>query len=387
MLLREGRAEWGGHPVNDTVAFAEAVASLGIDRGIDSFQRFSLIERRGQGYYVALPIGRVRVREQRDVDLLHEVDSLLEPLEVLERSGRFGSLRRQIDSAVYDFALHGGSSRIQNILVALGRMEQYFAGRDPASEPKLQSPLSGLSARWIDAANDSSATFRIAVAVGSIRSSGKVGPIRANLAPVDPETPWKWATGNGQVAWEGNSLAARMMGLLRRRLMDGERLNSGGMVPLESSFGVGVQDVVRFLGSRNIDEARLEALIFACTLIDLRGAALPQSDGDDFVGPIPRSYALLKHLFDPETGKRTRPEPAVLSLLGANRTGDACEVAQRRLRVSSMMPVIVKFSDDQIEGIRLAAGLLIPIDRESMKKLSGLVLDRQRSDTSYRGER
>ena len=199
MLLREGRAEWGGRPVNNGLEFAEAAASLGTDRGIAAFVRYSLLKRRGDSY-VALPVGRVPVREQKDSDLLQELDRVLQTVDGFARGfksgtppAQFASRRRQIDSAIYDFALRGGTGRIQQILAALGRLEQFFAQRNLSSEPKLRAPLSGLSPRWLLAANDGSLNYRIAVALASIGRTGGVGGIRANLAPVEPTKPWAWA--------------------------------------------------------------------------------------------------------------------------------------------------------------------------------------------------
>ena len=56
VLLREGRASIQGRPAKNTLEFAEAAASLGVDRGIDQFVRYSLLKRRGDSY-VALPVG------------------------------------------------------------------------------------------------------------------------------------------------------------------------------------------------------------------------------------------------------------------------------------------------------------------------------------------
>lgn len=383
-LLREGRVEWSGKPAGNAMEFAEAVASLGTDRGIDSFQRYSMIKRRGDSY-LALPLGRVPVRERRDVDLLQELDRLLYRIDSFKRrfksnvSAQFESRRRQIDSSIYDFVLRGGTERMQNILAALGRMERYFATRDLKLDPKLDSPLSGLSVRWLTAANDGSVDFRIAAAVASIAAAGEVGSLRANLAPVDPKKPWCWVEGSGQTAWRGNSLPERMLTLLKRRLMDAGRLQCESL-PLWSPLRVAPEDVAAFLANDGIDESRIEDLMFGCTLIDT--GQIDREAGDSFAHThsntnemiIPRSYALLKHLFHPKKQWKIRPEPAILSLLAAGRTREACEIAQRRLRVSGFRPVNSTFPDAP-EGIRLAASLLIPI--HSMEGLSRLVLHEQ----------
>jgi CRISPR-associated protein Csx17 len=383
-LLREGRVEWSGKPVENAMDFAEAVTSLGTDRGIDSFQRYSMIKRRGDSF-LALPLGRVPVRERQDSDLLEELDKLLFRVDSFTRRFRsdvpaqLQSLRRQVDSAIYDFVLRGGAKRMQNILASLGRMEQYFAGRDLRREPKLDYPLSGLSSRWLTAADDGSVDFRIAVALASVRSTGDVGSIRANLAPVDPKKPWSWIEGSGQTAWRGSNLPQRMLTILRRRLMDSERLRAESL-PLAANVAASPEDVAAFIADEGIDESRIEDLMFGCTLIDTEktGFGGVFSAGAASFGAvktvIPRSYALLKHLFHPKKDWAIRPEPAILSLLSAGRTREACDVAQRRLRISGFRPVHATFPDVP-DGIRLAASLLIPI--HSMERLSGLVLHKQ----------
>jgi CRISPR-associated protein Csx17 len=383
-LLREGRVEWSGKPVENAMDFAEAVASLGTDRGIDSFQRYSMIKRRGDSF-LALPLGRVPVRERRDSDLLEELDKLLIRVDSFTRRFRsdvpaqLQSRRRQVDSAIYDFVLRGGAQRMQNILASLGRMEQYFASRDLKREPKLDYPLSGLSSRWITAADDGSINFRIAVALASVRSTSDVGSIRANLAPIDPKKPWSWVEGSGQTAWRGSNLPQRMLTLLRRRLMDSERLRAESL-PLAATVGTSPEDVAAFIADASIDDSRIEDLMFGCTLIDMEktgygggfsGGATPFGTVETV---IPRSYALLKHLFHSKKGWAIRPEPSILSLLAAGRTREACDVAQRRLRISGFRPVHATFPDAP-DGVRLAASLLIPI--HSIGRLSRLVLDKQ----------
>ncbi len=63
-LLAEGRADIGGRRAVTGVAFARAVASLGVNRGVDSFVRYEFQERFGQ-QYLATPVGRFRVRASR----------------------------------------------------------------------------------------------------------------------------------------------------------------------------------------------------------------------------------------------------------------------------------------------------------------------------------
>ena len=384
-LLREGRAEWRGRVAVGAIEFAEAASSLGVDRGIDAFMRYSLLERRGKGYYVALPIGRVPVHEQKDSDLLQEFDRILQAVDHFARGfksktppAQFASRRRQIDTAIYDLALRGGAKRFQQILAALGRLEQFFAQRSLSLDPKLRAPLSGLSPRWLLAANDGSLNYRIAVALASISRTGGVGGIRANLAPIEPTKPWTWAAGKGQVAFQGSSLPDRLVSILRRRLIDAERLNCESL-PLWSAVTVAPEDAAGFLGPENVDESLIEQLLFGLTLVDWHDSALEPVRAELYRSwerrgtIIPRNYALLKHLFQPQV--EVRPELSILSLLMAGRTKAACEVAHRRLRNAGLAPRNADFPDER-DGARLAASLLIPI--HPIESLSRLVLREDR---------
>ena len=384
ILLREGRAEFAGRPVNNGLEFAEAAASLGTDRGIAGFVRYSLVRRRGDSF-LALPIGRVPVHEQKDSDLLQELDRVLHAVDQFARGfksnappAQFASRRRQIDAAIYDFALRGGAERFQQVLAALGRLEQFFAQRNLSIDPKLRAPLSGLSPKWLLAANDGSLNYRIAVALASIGRTGGVGGIRANLAPIEPTKPWAWVAGKGQTAFQGSSLPDRLVSVLRRRLIDGERLNCDAL-PLWSAVTVAPEDAAAFLGPENVDESFIEQLLFGLTLVDWHDPALEPVRAElhrAWVRTetiIPRNYALLKHLFHPQV--EVRPEPSILSLLVAGRTKTACEVAHRRLRNAGLAPRNADFPDER-DGVRLAASLLIPV--YPIESLSRLVLREDR---------
>ncbi|MBQ4325585.1 MAG: type I-U CRISPR-associated protein Csx17, partial [Mailhella sp.] len=97
-LLGEGRASLGREKVREDLDFARAAALLGVDRGIDGFERFSLLERRGQSY-VALPSGTVSVGWRQPVALLDSVGEYLKlrPLVKEDRlPASFTSARRRL---------------------------------------------------------------------------------------------------------------------------------------------------------------------------------------------------------------------------------------------------------------------------------------------------
>jgi CRISPR-associated protein Csx17 len=358
-VLREGRAEIGGRPAKDGLQFAEAAASLGVDRGISGFVRYSLLKRRGDSY-VALPAGHFDVEDRREVDLIQELDPIVDVLDQYRAkagnaaAAQFLSLRRAIDEAIYEVLLHG-RPRMIGLVAALGRMERYLA---LLGDRGLQKPIAQrLSSRWLEKANDGSVEFRVAAALASIGPSGEVGPLRANLTPVDPGKPWIWAKGSNQRTWAGVDFYTRIAGVLRRRVMDAERLRCEEN-PLWARVMVSRADVARFLAG-DVNQELVENLLFGFTWVDWSQDIPALGRARDVDGVLlPRSWVILKWLFLP--GKDIRAEKGIVPLLCAGRIAEACEVAQRRLRCAGQMPRRIRFEDGS-DGVRLAAALLLPL--------------------------
>lgn len=388
-LLSEGRASVGRKPANDGIEFAEAAASLGVDRGISEFMRYSLLKRRGDSY-IALPAGRFPVKERRESDILRDLDPILHRLDRFLRGfkangqeipANFASARGRIDDAIYGLLLHGGATRIKALVAAIGRMERLIDQRDRTKPPKLHGPLSGLGPLWLVLADDGSIEVRIAAALASIRATGGVGPIRANLAPVNPAAPWRWGAGHEQVAWSGNSLPTRMVAALKRRMIDG-----GGLAtkPLYGDLPLRSEDIAGFIEG-DLDEKLMEDLLFGFTWVSWNARRevqdarfkLMQSWSSPIEGrAIPRSWALMKLLFLPSSLKvsggkdvQVLPEPSIVPLLSANRIDEACKVAQRRLYSAGFIPIQSRFPESG-DGTRIAAALLIPVQKvQSLMRL------------------
>jgi CRISPR-associated protein Csx17 len=265
--------------------------------------------------------------------------------------------------------------------------------------------LPGLSTGWVEAANDRSVEFTVALALASINDSeNKVGPFRSNLEPVD----WKkrcrdWADRGRAVVWNPGDLTTNLTDVLQRRMMDGQRAGCEHL-PLASRFTVSLETVAAFLDG-DFDEQRVEDLLWGLTLIDHQG--VPHGSGHEQAArPLPRNYALLKLLFLPqllvvgrrngevvwrlaregEAGIAIRPEPRILPLLRAGHIGEACRIAAQRLRASGLPPIPhvlpngtsrdhtwAEFVCDSRRAQRLAASLLIPIDSTSVNRLVHLV--------------
>jgi CRISPR-associated protein Csx17 len=376
-FIGEGRSDVGRRAAHNTIEFAEAVSSLGVDRGVQEFARFALLKRRGKSY-LALPAGRFPVCFRREADLIRELDSALWRLDSFMRQfqeipASLSTARNNIDEAVYQALLHGGEVRMKHVLSAIGKMEQVVATRDPTKEPKLKTPLTGLSPQWLLAADDGCIEVRLAAALASIGRTNDVGPLRANIEPVDPSKPFSWGNGQAQMAWIGGNLSARLASVLARRMMDADRTNCQSN-PLRADISVTPEDISSFIEGR-VDETLLQDLLFGFMLIKWDNRPKVRSATDELHQRwhtsgngriVDRSWAILKLLFLPyplriPEGKAIsiRPEPSIVPLLRAGRTGDACEIAKRRLMSAGLTPTTARFQDLG-NGIRIAAALLIP---------------------------
>lgn len=413
LLLSEGRADVGRVRATSGLTFAQAVAGLGVDRGIRSFVRYEFQERLGQSY-IATPVGRFDVpRAPIDgIELVRALNPLLNSIQMGiddKTPARFTTLLRRTESAVFDFCKYGGPARLANILAALGNAEREFAvGSAKPEKRRVRRPLAGLDAGWLTAADDGSPEFGIARAVAFMHRGAKdTGPVRLNLEPVEQNgTFWNWGEGGGHVVWNGRDLARNMGAVVARRLMDAEK-NGEPFPPFGSAFPASLADISAFL-NRETDDDKLEDLIWGLSLI---GDEAKRDEPARTEAELPRAYALLKLTLlpgklewwkngdisglrlnrprrtdDNVPGTAVKPEPAIPAKLRAGDVRGACEVAVRRLRASGFSPIGSARADgarreiDWVAGgtsaDRLLAALLIPVPDSAVNQLADLVLRR-----------
>ena len=383
-LFGEGRNTIGRRRSKNGIEFCRAISTLGVDRGVDSFLRYLYLERRGKSY-VATPVGRLPVRFQPAVRLLDELDRVLEPLDGFLRQFKnipasLNRARRLIDEAVYSCSVSPSPSRFSALVGALGEMERLLACRDRGKKPSLSRPLGGLSLQWLAECDDASVEVRLAASLASIQATGKVGPIRSQLAGVDAAQPWIWSSGSGKRAWQGSDLPRRMGTLLLRRLLEAEK--TSGDVPLFGSLPVSPWDIMLFVYGET-DDRRIEELLWGFTLLNWRTKLSPVIRSRWLrpvqEGAISRTWALIRLVLSPHEVRDTKfkKETRVATLLRAGQIERACEVALRRLRVSDLSPHDVRYDGAGLEPARLLASLLFPTSKNTVQKLEGLVLKKK----------
>lgn len=392
-LLSEGRASVGKKPVKNGTDFSRAIASIAVDRGIDSFMRYSIIKGRvgGDNYNTSTAIESLDVHYQTNINLLVECDFFLEKLRSKlsgdKKVGRILDALKGIEKAIQSFCKYGNIQYFSDILCALGKAEKEIAltkGKIGNGDEFPLKPLSGLSSEWIQACDDGSIEFEIALALSSIYDE-KVGSLRQNLEPVKGKG---WDEKDTVVSWKSSHLIENMAAILERRMIDMQR-QSVPDLPLKSKYYASMEAISVFMAG-DVDDRRIGELLWGLCLIDQKyGEPCERREETPFY-PISRPYCILKHMFVPEklvfAGEEihVKPELSVLPLLRAERIQAAIMIAERRLRSCGLMPMTDSRIDQKnwvssagfgdVSGLRLAAALLIPVNKPGMKTISKLVL-------------
>ena len=389
-VFREGRVQFSSRRkiVRTGFDFARAVAELGVDRGIESFQRYAFIERNGQAN-LATPLGKFKVCERPHAQLVHHIDPWLDSFSRAASGDkvqpRFVRAQQRIEDAVFRLCESGSADHLREVLISLGLAESELAGGEKFRSEKNLRPIVGLRLSWAGRCNDGSDEFKLAAALASICGAKGRGSIRENIEPVNvTENGVDWATKSVRAVWGNGRLEDNLAVVLHRRSIEA-RANNLPYPVLSSSRFASLKTINAFLNGET-DDARIEEFLRGLILLDWHRAGQdfePQTQAREVAPSLPRAYASLKLLFlpdgkfQPEEKSETitiKHEPAIVPLLKAGRVADALQIAYQRLQASGLTPTTREFHYDDSEGTRLAAALLIPIDEASIRALAELVL-------------
>lgn len=288
-LLSEGRLQrTSGKRTEHSLHAMEAIKSLGVSRGIDTFHRVALFERRGKGYYLASSLGFHPTSSSVSsyATQLSELDDFSQQVYRSLREGpgipdRVMRARQRFHDALATLLQcdehHTASSSegILGTLVATSSIEREMVSLKDRST--LLAPSPALSPIWLETEDDQP-EYRLARAIAGItawgevtsegRSVSAVESIRTNLLPVARHSArWDWdATSHSAVWSRGAPLEVNLAAVLRRRLVDGQK-GLGDGLPLWSSYGAGFDDLLAYWqGTVNAD--RLDELVHGLALVD-----------------------------------------------------------------------------------------------------------------------
>ncbi|WP_280554638.1 type I-U CRISPR-associated protein Csx17 [Halomonas sp. 25-S5] len=390
-FLSEGRASLGRRPVRDGLDFMRAVAQLGLERGISSFQRYAFMMRSGKAY-LATPLNRVRVQRNPSMDLIDQLDAAgwLERFRRLGRSEhashQLASLVHRLEDALFDLAGNrdDASTHIQRILVCLGEIQRYLA-RSPSARENC-GPVPLLRENWVTTAlaGDDSAELRIAIALAGLhgRRQSRTGatqyllPLADHLAPSqqDGRRRW-WVEGQShRVVWGNTDLERNLLAVLQRRLLIAAKEELDDK-PLFGNTAAPLDAVAAWLGD-GLNSGRIASLVAGLAL-----ARIPRVTdwAKDTPRPIPATFTVLKPFFCtnaqllrtgllPEGSQLGIPSELVRRL-ETGRISAAIELALRRLRIAGIATGLRHLEPGGLSGRRLLAALLVPISDTDLKRL------------------
>ncbi len=374
-FISEGRADVGRGQPRDGLDFADAVSSLSVDRGIEEFVRYGVLKRRGDSY-VALPLGNFSVRYRSEADLIREAKGLINKVEIFnskkaQPSSQLESGLRNVEEGMMIALKRGGPSAMKEVLIEIGRLERNLCSLKHDSDDRSDKPISGLSTRWLMAADDGSLEFRLAASLASIRRTGEVGSMRSNLGHVSANG-WDWD--DSQQCWSGNSLKSRLAGVLRRRIIDAKKLGLDRN-PLYGELALNPQDVSLFIDGK-ADLAIVEDLIFGLCWVKWEQLAESQSLKKELIDRwatptqeyfVNRVWAVMKLTFMPGEVRIPSKEATVLpanlmtlSLLQAGRIEEAFEIVTKELFLAGYQKLnsSVARGNDTLD---IMAALLVPV--------------------------
>lgn len=382
-LFAEGRATLGRRPVKDGLDFARAIAALGVNRGIGSFQRYGFLMRSGKAY-LATPLNRISVRRNPDADLIADLDQarFLDRLRRFARDpsapGRIKSFTRRLEDSLFDLARQFSRSKLQTVLILLGQLEAVLADSRKARD--VVPPVPSLREQWIDKADDETEEFRLALALAGMESAGV--PMRMFIAPVKAgKSGWEWDENSRMAVWGRGSLVMNLGRLLEQRIREATRGNMKDK-PFHCVAGTSGAEIAAFLACAT-DDTRIAQLVPGLALVRIPERPRPSTGGDQ---TLPAAFAILKPFFTPDSLLRNALQllppdirlplpneiPRLLKTGGVEGIDRAIEVGWRRLKVAG-----VRLSEFPLRpphgaflnGQRLLAALVIPQDTGTLEKI------------------
>jgi CRISPR-associated protein Csx17 len=383
-ILSEGRAHVRGRAARSGLDFAQAAVTLGVDRGIASFQRYGFQIRNGLAYF-ATPLERVRVRRNARVDLLADIElwhnrlrQKAGPRANPEPPASVAQTLNQLERRILDLCQEDATVGMQAVLASLGRAERALAKSFRWTNDNFISPLYGLRSGWLEKADDGSVEFRLAAALAGVHAPLGDGPlwIRQHLEPIEmggsPERSWaNWAEHPGNdVVWHDGDLTASLNAILARRLVRFQKAGVPGwpdLSPRTASFDA----ITAFIEGR-VNEELVSDLLWGLSLVDWKTVLNQRSQAKVCEGEragvdteaVPSAlYSLLK-LCHHRMPKGEDPIPLVPAILQRASSGDgqgASELAARRLRASAKPPLVSGLPLNGNAARRTAAATIFPI--------------------------
>jgi len=362
-LFAEGRAKTSSGIATTGLDFARSIASLGVDRGLSEFIRFSIQQRNGKNHFTT-PLGRFAMREVHAARLLDEIDSWFDRFR-RSSSGknapaRVALARRRLEQAMFD-AVDTGA--IGPVLLELGEVERALSLSLTFAAKAFLSPLPRLRSAWATAVGDGSVEQRLAIAL-ALRPG-----MRRRLVPLD-ESGRGFGRGNeAGFVFVDRPLIENLHALLLRE--DIEVLQQDrDAEEIVTHTRCSLTDIAHFIDSTT-DDVLIERWVRAFVLI--QGELVPDVPNDTILPPA--SFAVLSLVHHRQLGDDVLPRTAgVLARACAGDAVGATERAIRRLNANARPLPITALVEPNWRTRRIAAALAFPLTLQQRRTIERMVL-------------
>ncbi len=387
IFFNEGRATVAGRTARSGVDFAMAIASRGLHRSIEVFIRYSFQARNGESYF-AIPCGRIASKFNPKVDLLVELDTWLIHIKqsVANTMAPASMVKayRRLETVLFFFST--GKKQLLDVLIALAEMEAACDLSLSFTRSQSLRPVPLLNSNWVQACNDSSTEFRLALVL-----AGRA--LRQRLVRVEFQKHYPtWAKDDALITWQQGSLVNNLINLLRREEVEAQQhrqqekrsnfditssIKNDLMLPKAQ-----LDDITLFIDNK-LDDARIEAIARGLSLVNLPKQR-PKST--DPTLPISAAYALVaiamhralqssarNQIF----GQNILPQdltlsrvPALLSSLAAGDCLTATTLCAKRLSANGFKPAISEgIYEPAFRTKRIAAALTFSLSDLDVARL------------------
>lgn len=388
-MFVEGRAITRRGRVKDGWSMVRAIGSLGVRQGIREFVRYGYQQRNNLATHFAVPLGRFRVPEHSSSVLacLDDLDDWLPSLHrqarAKEATARLRLAERHLGDALFAVAQHPDERiRWQAVLLALAEMEGIMV----RGSGFRAGPVPKLKPQWVEAANDGSAEFVLALSL-ALQHGGFLeekatwwNTVRRHWLPLDQKNPRRFATtGTGaqtrlairpEVVMQGRSGTDDAIALVGRRLIEASQRGERRLPLVAARRASAYPSDLAALVAGEVDLDRTLTLARALMAIDgqtwaktpMPAQAPPRHRQPDDAWLVIRLALLPWPLSD---GRRIGADPAIFRRLAGGDAATAVDLALRRLRAAGISSA-VRAAAVPPETARLwAAALAFPITQKT----------------------
>ncbi|MGC8582002.1 MAG: type I-G CRISPR-associated protein Cas8g1/Csx17 [Thermoplasmata archaeon] len=396
VLMGEGRSQVGTRIARNGIDFARAIATLGIDRGIEYFERYGFLLRNGKAYF-AVPLGKFKVVRNPEAELLTDIDSWLPSFVSKANSddapSSISKSLRQLENAIINICRKKGPQYVQEVLISLGECEKAMVRSLTWTNKSYIKPIPLLSYKWIEKAYDGSSEFRLALSLASVygykknkKGINEYYPITSNIVPVKIRPYVEWSKDeNNDVVWQEGEVIKALTNVMSKRIVDLISSNSE-FYSDKGIINANLGDISDFIeGKINIE--KMISLFMGFILIDwnsidwkskeIKESIIRIMRIDNNQGIFPDAfYSVLKLCF---SGSKIENipipiTPEIYRLASIGKSNESMKLAIRRLKASNLMPITSPYAISEEKCKRIAASLLFPVNHNDIDKIERKIL-------------